>query len=204
MARRTKDEAEKTRNALLNAAEKVFYKHGVARTSLEQIARAAKVTRGAVYWHFRDKIEICEAMSNRIFLPQEDVLEHLASNASATPLDDLQKACCDSLKLIVTDKRRQRVVSILMLRCEYVEDMAAIMDRRRDCKNRMLDRFQRLFTQAHKRKMLQPHWPPQLAAVSLQALMSGLINRSLENPKDFDLAKMGPACLAAFFKSVQA
>ena len=67
MARRTKFEAEKTRNAILDAAEKVFYKRGVARTSLEQIARAAHVTRGAVYWHFHDKIELCRSDAETCF-----------------------------------------------------------------------------------------------------------------------------------------
>ncbi len=89
MVRRTKDEAEQTRDAILDAAERVFHRHGVARTSLEQIARAAKVTRGAVYWHFKDKLELCEAMMQRVFLPQEDMLEQLAIQNSATPLDDL-------------------------------------------------------------------------------------------------------------------
>ena len=82
-ARRTKDEAEQTRDAILDAAEKVFYKHGVARTSLQQIARVAKVTRGAVYWHFKDKIELCEAMIKCVFLPQEDMLEQLSSSSPA-------------------------------------------------------------------------------------------------------------------------
>src|ERR1700726_3022111 len=148
MARRTKDEAEQTRNAILDAAERVFYEHGVARTSLEEVARAAHVTRGAVYWHFRDKIALCEAMLERVFLPQEDVLERLAASETDSPLADLRKACSDSLKLMATDKRRRRVVSILMFRCEYVEEMAAIMKRRHQCKDRMLSRCMRLFERA--------------------------------------------------------
>src|ERR1700760_3364115 len=114
MARRTKDEAEQTRDAILDAAEKVFYKRGVARTSLDEIARAARVTRGAVYWHFKDKMELSEAMVERVFLPNEDMLEQLAARTSDTPLQDLEQACRHSLKLMATDKRRQRVFSILM------------------------------------------------------------------------------------------
>jgi len=48
MARRTKAEAAATREALIDAAEEMFMEHGVARTSLEQIARHAGMTRGAV------------------------------------------------------------------------------------------------------------------------------------------------------------
>ncbi len=39
--RRTKEDAEKTRAAILDAAEKVFYQQGVALTSLQEIAEAA-------------------------------------------------------------------------------------------------------------------------------------------------------------------
>ena len=204
MARRTKIEAEQTRNAILDAAERVFYTQGVARTSLEEIAEHAGVTRGAVYWHFKDKIELCEAMLQRVFLPQEDVLEQLSKSDSESPLEDLHKACRDSLKLIATDKQRHRVVSILMFRCEYVEEMAAIMKRRRQCKDRMLERCMRMFERAEKLKMLSSAWTPRMAAVSLQALMGGLILNGLEGRKQFTLAAAGPSCLEAFFRSVAA
>ena len=41
MARRTKEDADATRNALLDAAEIVFHDKGVARASLSEIAQAA-------------------------------------------------------------------------------------------------------------------------------------------------------------------
>ncbi len=204
MARRTKDEAEKTRNAILDAAEKVFYKHGVTRTSLEQVAKAAKVTRGAVYWHFKDKIELCQAMLQRVFLPQEDVLDRLAEKPGRTSLDDLKQACCDAIVLIATDKRRHRVTSILSSRCEYVEEMEVRLKRRNACKEHMLERSQVLFEHARKFKQLSPNWTPRLAATSLQALMGGLITSGIEGRKGFDLVKTAPACIAAFFKSLKA
>jgi AcrR family transcriptional regulator len=204
MPRRTKDEAEATRNALLDAAEKMFYKRGVTRTSLEEVAKAAGMTRGAVYWHFKDKIELCEAMLDRVFLPQEDMLERLASQKGDTPLKDLCNACSESLRLIATDKHRQRVVSILMFRCEYVEDMAAIMKRRHACKDRMMEQAITLFERAKKLGHLPSYWTPQTAALALQALMNGLITHGLERGKSFNLVKAGPACLQAFFRALGA
>ncbi len=202
MPRRTKDEAEATRNALLDAAEKIFYKRGVTRTSLEKVAKAAGMTRGAVYWHFKDKIELCEAMLERVFLPQEDMLEQLASQKGDTPLDDLCNACCESLRLFATDKHRQRVVSILMFRCEYVEEMAAVMKRRHACKDHMLKQAITLFERAKKLGHLPAHWPPHTAAIALQALMNGLITYGLERGKSFNLIKVGPASIEAFFRSL--
>jgi AcrR family transcriptional regulator len=205
MARRTKDEAEQTRNAILDAAERVFNQHGVARTSLEQIARAAGVTRGAVYWHFKDKLALCETMLQRVYLPQEDVLEQLAANEkSNTPLIELKKACCDALQLMHMDQRRRRVATILAHRCEYVEEMTVIMKRRWECKDRMLNRSQIIFERAAKRKQLAAGWKPAVAARALQSLMTGLISNALERERNFNLGKEGTACLEAFFHSISA
>jgi AcrR family transcriptional regulator len=204
MPRRTKDEAEQTRNAILDAAEKVFYANGVAHSSMEDIAHKAGVTRGAIYWHFKDKIEVCHAMTLRVFLPHEDMLDKLASGAEAsiTPLEDLEKACSDSLRLIASDKHRYRVAAILHQRCEYVKELTSIMRRRNICKDRMLERCARLFERAHELKHLATGWSPRMAAVGLQALITGLIVNGLERRKEFNFEKAGPACLHAFFKSI--
>ena len=66
MARRTKEEAQATRDRILDAAELEFQRHGVSRTSLQAIARAAGVTRGAIYWHFKNKPDLFKAMLKRL------------------------------------------------------------------------------------------------------------------------------------------
>ncbi|MBV8060384.1 MAG: TetR family transcriptional regulator [Alphaproteobacteria bacterium] len=203
MVRRTKDEAEQTRIAILDAAEDVFFQNGVAKTSLEQIARAANVTRGAVYWHFKDKIELCEAMMRRVFLPQEEILERLSASEGPTPLKDLEQSCCEALKQMGKDKRRQRVVSIMMMKCEYVDDMAQILTRRRDCKDRMFDQLLHMFQRAHKLGQLPTPWTPRLATIALQSLMSGIINGVLEGRKDLNFQTSGVDCIRAFFASLQ-
>ncbi|RME96025.1 MAG: TetR family transcriptional regulator, partial [Alphaproteobacteria bacterium] len=58
MARKTREEAEKTRQHILDAAFTLFARQGFSRTTLQQIAAAAGVTRGAVYWHFKDKVDL--------------------------------------------------------------------------------------------------------------------------------------------------
>ena len=69
MARRTKEEALETRGRILDAAEAVFHEKGVAHASLAEIAETAGVTRGAIYWHFKDKADLFHAMMLRVTLP---------------------------------------------------------------------------------------------------------------------------------------
>ena len=53
--KKTQEDAAITREAILDAARACFYSAGFKNTSLDQIAKEANVTRGAVYWHFKDK-----------------------------------------------------------------------------------------------------------------------------------------------------
>ncbi|TXD80322.1 TetR family transcriptional regulator [Mitsuaria sp. TWR114] len=89
MARRTKQEAQETRARLLDAAEQLFHERGVSRTSLQDIAQAAGVTRGAVYWHFEDKVQLFNAMMERATMPLEEDFE-----ASVSPGPDGHWTTC--------------------------------------------------------------------------------------------------------------
>lgn len=73
MARRTKEDALKTRQAILDAAIEVFSAQGVSRATLAGIASQAGVTRGAIYWHFDNKEALLEALWDQLLLPFEPV-----------------------------------------------------------------------------------------------------------------------------------
>jgi AcrR family transcriptional regulator len=55
--------AEDTRTRLLNTALRLFTEHGVEGTSLQMIADAMGITKAAVYYHFKAKDEITEAVA---------------------------------------------------------------------------------------------------------------------------------------------
>lgn len=63
--RRTKADAEKTKAMILNSALILFDEQGFTATTLGAIAEKAGVTRGAIYWHFDDKIDIFTALGER-------------------------------------------------------------------------------------------------------------------------------------------
>lgn len=56
--RRTKEEAQRTREKILKSALRLFIDKGYDSTSLNDITGKAGVTKGAVYWHFKDKESI--------------------------------------------------------------------------------------------------------------------------------------------------
>ena len=58
---RRAEHAADTRGALITAARRLFAAHGFDGTGTEQIVAEARVTRGALYHHFRDKADIFRA-----------------------------------------------------------------------------------------------------------------------------------------------
>jgi AcrR family transcriptional regulator len=60
--RRKAEQSKATRNALLKAARKLFTDRGFADTATEEVVRRARVTRGALYHHFRDKLDLFKAV----------------------------------------------------------------------------------------------------------------------------------------------
>ena len=65
--RRTQEDAEKTKQMILDAGFRMFAEQGYYHTSIEDIAKAANVTRGAVYWHFKNKEDFILAMADSIY-----------------------------------------------------------------------------------------------------------------------------------------
>ncbi|MDD4882739.1 MAG: TetR family transcriptional regulator, partial [Gallionellaceae bacterium] len=134
MARRTKEEAQETRALILDTAENVFRDKGVSRTSLAEIAQQAGVTRGAIYWHFENKADLFTAMCDRATLPLEALLENMADPDQPDPLGLLRRAGVQALAMVEQDGRCRRVFEILTLKCEYVDELAPNVQRRRECR----------------------------------------------------------------------
>lgn len=201
--RRTKVEAEQTRNALLDAAESVFWTKGVTRATLNDIARAAGTTRGAIYHHFRGKADLLNALLDRRRFPQEDELARNAADKTVDPLRALHEICRSALELLAADAARQRLLAIMMHRCESMGELQKLADRRRDEILRSRQLFMRLLSRAAAAGCLAPNWTPRIAALALHSLMIGLCDQWLRHPQSFNLRREGVGSLRCLFDSFE-
>ena len=181
MARRTKDEALETRNRILDAAERLFSDRGVSRTSLEDIARAAGVTRGAIYWHFTDKSDLFAAMVGRVTLPMEELVARSSDDAVEDPLASLRACAVTALKRTASDPQCRRVFEVVTHKCEYLGEMAGVKRRISSIQKGCVDRAEHAMRNAIKRGLLPAGVNARLAAIGLDAMLFGLISNWLTN-----------------------
>ena len=187
MPRRTKEDALATRHRLLDAAELLFQAQGVSRTSLSDIARKAGTTRGAIYWHFKDKAALFNAMMERVTLPLENAFENVGKNPEETPVGGVRQAVLQALRLTATDARTRRVFEVLTQKVEYVDQLQAVRARHLASRNKFLSRVEDgLRLAASKQKLILPISLTD-AAQGLHAMIDGLIQNWLLDTKAFDL-----------------
>ncbi|WP_186301464.1 TetR family transcriptional regulator [Denitromonas halophila] len=190
MVRKTKEEALETRHTILDAAEAVFYRKGMARTTLADIAEAASVTRGAIYWHFANKGEVFEAMMRRAIDPLEAISEADYST-SERPLEELRERVLGVIERINSDPRYIRVFAIAMHKSEYVDEMVPVVDQCMECCDRHLLRQEQAFTVAKARGDLPASVDPHRAALSLSVMIDGLIASWSLQPEVYSLDLAG-------------
>lgn len=199
--RRTKAEAAETREAILVAAEQVFLERGVTQSTLMEIACHAGVTRGAIYFHFHDKRDIFQAIIKRARFPQEEILLQAASCDHPNPLDVLEEATSAALQMFATDERQQIVFTIITQRCEYVGEMAPVIERLKEVREDVLSLFRGLLEIAERRNGLSAEWTSGMAAQVLLATVSGLLNEWLRSEKQFDLVTCGSKAIRTLVRS---
>jgi len=198
MARRTKKEALATQAQLLDAAERVFAEKGVSRTSLQDIAQAAGVTRGAIYWHFTNKADLFNAMMARIILPMEQALQQIGHDAAQDPLIELQRSLLDTMRKITSDDRTRLVFEVATLKVEYVDELLAIKDRHVQAHADGKREIQRSLQEAADRRGMLLQVPVAAAAQGLQALVVGLIHTWLLAPQAFELVPVAEVAIGAY------
>lgn len=101
-----KRDPDQTRQTLLRAAFDEIYLHGFQGTSLDRILENTGVTKGALYHHFRNKLELGYAVIEEVIRPMV-VTEWLSALAE-------------------TDDPIESILKVIRARCHGAEDVAAV------------------------------------------------------------------------------
>ena len=175
MARKTIEEAEITRERLLDSAAQVFCDKGVTSASLDDIAKAAGVTRGALYWHFRNKTDLMSALWERTRMPLDEIWGGCCSSAECDPLGRIRKNAVDMLRRAVTDEKTRQVYNILFHKCECVDEAEPALARRRESRSECAPKIETFFAAAVEAGQLPKSLHPRTAMIGFFSYLDGLI-----------------------------
>jgi TetR/AcrR family acrAB operon transcriptional repressor len=170
MARKTKAEAAQTRERIVERAREVFSREGVTNTSLEEVAREAGVTRGAVYWHFKDKADLFMSVRS-----QTGMLLRFEGTSSDDPLRRLEAGLKTAFQRLNDDQDARETYEMMLWKCEYVGEFAGVRQELMAAGDRFLAETTALYAEARSRKLTPDDLDPRLAALETYCFYVGML-----------------------------
>jgi len=178
MVRKTKEDAEITRQRIIDAARELFSTNGVSKTSLEKIAKHAHVTRGAVYWHFENKTELFHAMREQVFLPLIDRIDStlLSSKEEVSPLQRIENFLLGTIRILTDDLATRQTYEVLMTKCEYVDEFAEVLQQILNNCDGIVSNMEQVYEEAKQQDLINPNQSPAELAMDTHLFFSGLLH----------------------------
>lgn len=180
MARKTKGEASHTRQQIITAARSIFYKYGVAHSTLEDIAHCAGLTRGAIYWHFKDKADLFFSMREEAFTSLiERTNSILLLENHKDPLDAIEAALNEFFSIVAECNTTRQILEIIILRCECVNEFAAVQAEANELLNDFLEKIKNTYDQAAAKGTLRLGLTSKASMSDTRAFSNGLFYQML-------------------------
>ena len=178
MVRRTKLDTEQTHRSILDAARATFLHRGMTGTTLEHIASAAGVSRGAIYWHFANKKALFDAMRSQVCLPTIDRtnLTSLADgDTDRDPLDAIVCFLTGMMSELTSCAETRQTFEIMAFKCEYVDEFEKELDEHRIKSIEIRDALARVYRRAKTAGVLRGDVTPKVAAAATLVFVMGII-----------------------------
>ena len=190
--RRTKEEAAVTRAGVLKAALSVFSAKGYAAATLDDVGSAAKVTRGAIYWHFKSKADLYNTLVQELSARGASVVQQAVSEGG-TLIDILRRVFVRQCALIEEDKEARAVMELALFKTGLNPELQTGRKKQQEAGNALVEGIAAAMGQGIAQGVLRDDMNPIDMARAFLAFENGAIQMWLASPKSFSLKESAAA-----------
>ena len=203
MARKTKEDAEVTRQNLLSGALKVFSRQGYAAARLEDIAEEAGVTRGAIYWHFKNKADLYNTLVGETLSGIQGVVDR-AVRKGGTFLEIQRRVMIYITTLPEVDEVYRAVMELTILKTGYEPELEEGMRAKNEVTHQVETELAGYFRMGIAIGEVRADLDPIIAARSMMAYMNGIVLNWLMDQQAFSLRQCAPALIDIYIRGIAA
>ncbi len=200
--RRTKEEAAVTRATVLKAALSVFSAKGYAAATLDDVATAAKVTRGAIYWHFKGKADLYNTLVEEMSARGASIVQKAVAEGG-TLIDILRRVFISQCALIEDDKEARAVMELALFKTGVDPDLQAGRKKQIDAGYALISGIADAMKMGVSQGILRDDIDPTDMARAFVAFENGAIQQWLASPKSFSLKKSAESFAEILIKGLQ-
>jgi TetR/AcrR family transcriptional regulator, acrAB operon repressor len=207
--RKTKEEAGITRENVLDAAMKVFSKKGYTLSTLDDIAKEAGVTRGAIYWHFKGgKSDIFMEIVNKGFARNNEMLNEVLSKGG-TPMQTIERLMVRLMAFVEEDDDFRALQELLIFKTETSPELSSQMGDKQHAQEESVKFLADLIERAKKAGEVRADVDAKTAALAGCGLLNGmvllwLIERTVTDVPHFSLKDRAGPITKLFLRGIAA
>ncbi len=189
MVKKTKEDAQKTRQAILESALDVFAEKGFAKATFDEIAIRAGFTKGAIYWYFRNKADLLAALIVEYVQRKQ---KEIAGNLSVgNRLDDLLKDLSVWAEMSQNDLRYAKFNRFVLCQMEWSETVIDRVDKSlKEIKDFHLEKIKKILVESRKNGELKEGVDIDKTQHIIMACYMGIMFSSLSKRFAYDAVDM--------------
>lgn len=199
--RRTKEEAEATRQDVLRSALQVFSEKGYAAATLKDIADRAGVTRGAVYWHFENKADLYNTLLAEFSVMSSQIVAK-AIEAGGTLPEILKRVFVRLLQEVERDRELRAVLELELFTMLRIAELEDSRQKQLETGEQLLAGISQAMEEGIQAGYLRKDFEPITMARSFLAFQKGAIQLWLVDPKSFSLQLEAEAMAEIYLKGI--
>lgn len=202
--RRTKEDAEQTRKAILASALDIFFEKGYSKTTFDEIAKRINLTKGAVYWYFRNKPDIVAALINEYANDHIKKVKQFFIKNSDICFDDIINMMLYNNRCLREDKKIYKFIFFLICQMEWSESIITkiqpLVKQTKDFgKSIVLNSLE----QMQKEKKIRSDVDVNVIAEILNTMYAGMLESHLARRMDGNLDEMVKTGFNLIFNNIK-
>lgn len=199
--KKTKKEAALTRKLILDSALKIFSQKGYTAARLEDVAEQASVTRGAIYWHFKNKHDLYYTLykefSEKVRKRMDEILE-----SEQTPLAKIRQLMQEAFVHIEEDEEYRAVEEITLFKTEPAEEFKKIFKISSEFFRFIRNVLIGFTKEGIAAGEINPSMDPDVTALAMISYICGVKNIWLKDTEAFSPKKYAESLIQVFFTGI--
>lgn len=201
--RRTKEEAEQTKQALLDAALLIFSRDGFTASRLADIAAEASVTRGAIYHHFENKANLYLALLERAEAEQQTVM--LAAIEEGGTIAEITRRIMERTFAALAHRPTfRRVMALSLFKVADSEELEDLVEKRQQEAVTLIESIAGIIAQGVTAGDFHTDLDPRTAARAFIAYQQGVTRLWLANPEAFAIEEEARKLTDLYMRGIRA
>jgi len=185
--RKTKEDALITRKQIIEKAVELFLQKGFSVTTLDEIAQQANVTRGAIYWHFKDKLDIVYELIEAEHQNLEGLLQKLFDE-NIPPINKIEKVIRAVINNFFDNKSFQDFIELTWFKIEYSQ-LSRLRTSKAELTDYFIENFKRVVIEAKKMGEIKKDVDESDSAVTIVNMINGMYRLFFILPDHFNTKK---------------